>query len=139
MVALGVLGGGILALDFVPGCAGHWDGNYNLTVRVARPAGLPRSVRCEAVGQREVAEALRDELAQPDPGSYSVVTEGFDGKPLTVRVPAGHMHSPLGRVVRRWQFKYLVVIGVLPDGRRVSAVEKIPDHRETQEVSVTLP
>lgn len=139
VVALVLLVVGILALDFVPGCAGHWDGYYDLTVRVERPAGAPRSVTCEAVGNRSLAESLRDELAPPDSPSYSATANPFDGRPLTLRVPAGHMYSPLGRVIYRWRYEAVVVIGVLPDGRRVGAVVDTPDPKVSREVSVTLP
>lgn len=111
---------------------------FDLTVRVSRPDGPPWLVSCEAFSRREDAEVARDACLPPT-SSRSAVAAPFDGRPLTVDVPAGCATSPLGRVVRRWQFRHLVVVGVLPDGRRVAARVDIPDDRVSQEVAVVLP
>ncbi len=139
VVVVVLLGVGVLALDFVPGCVGHSDGHYELTVRVVRPAGQPQAVRCEAIGKRALAEGHLDGFDKPMMPSYSALADPFDGRPLTVDVPAGYMYSPLGRVVHRWRFEAVVVIGVLPDGRRVRTIADIPDPKVAREVTVTLP
>jgi hypothetical protein len=134
-----VLAAGFLAWEFVPLEKKIWDGGFHLTVHVESEAGQPLSVSCETFGRREHAEEALAVLLPPETRMWSTVADPFDGQPLTVLVPVSGRESPLGRELRRSQFRYLVVIAVLPDGRRVGKLVDIPDSRVSQEVSVSFP
>jgi hypothetical protein len=116
-----------------------WDGGYDLTVRVLSDAGPPRSVSCETFGRREYAEHAAAHRLPPESQMWSAVADPFDGQPITVKVAVSGRESMSGRELRRSQFRYLVVVAVLPDGRRVAKVVEIPDGRMSRELSVTLP
>ena len=135
------LAAAVLAWEFVPIQVMVWDGGYQLTVRVERPEGRPRSVSVEAHGQRKDADYAVEHLLPPESLSSPrcAVADPFDGRPLTVWVPTSGRVSPFGRELQRMQFPYLAVVATLPDGRRVGKVVAIPDGRVSQEVTVTLP
>src|SRR5262249_37816467 len=116
-----------------------WDGGFDLTVNVSSTAGLPRSVSCQAFGHKEEAEQALDYLLSPETRLWSVVVDPFEGKPITLFVPTSGTASMSGRELSRVQFRYLVVIATLPDGRRVGKLAEIPDSRQSREVSVALP
>jgi hypothetical protein len=130
---------GALAWEFIPIQLTIWDGGFDLTVNVSSTAGPLKSVSCQACGGREEAEEILEYLLPPDLGSSSAVADPFDGQPLRVQVPVSGRASPMGRELRRSQFRYLVVIGQLNDGRRLGKLVEIPDGRESREVSVSLP
>jgi hypothetical protein len=116
-----------------------WDGGYDLTVRVSSSPGPPRSVSCQACGRREAAEYVLEHLLPPETRSYSATADPFAGEPLTVNVPVSGRESMTGRQLSRFQFRWLVVIAVLPDGRRVGKLVEIPDGEVSREVRVELP
>jgi len=130
---------GALAWEFIPLQLTVWDGGFDLTVNVSSTAGPLKSVSCQACGGRKEAEEVLEHLLPPDLGSRSAVADPFDGQPLTVQVPVSGRASPIGRELRRSQFRYLVVIGQLNDGRRLGKLVEIPDGRESREVNVSLP
>jgi hypothetical protein len=134
-----VLAAGVLAWEFVPLAVTIWDGGFDLTVRIESPAGRPRSVTCESFGRREYADEAVALLRPPQSRSWSAVADPFDGRPLTVPVAVSGRDSPLGRKLRRFQFRFLAVIAVLPDGSQVGKVVEIPDGRASREVLVILP
>ena len=134
---IAVLALGVLAWEFVPVQVLIWDGSFNLIVRVECPEGRPRAVTCEAFGRREYADEAVAHLLPLE--SWSAVADPFDGQPITVRVAVSGRESPFGRELLRSQFRFLAVIAVLPDGRRVGKVVDIPDGRVSREVSVALP
>ncbi len=138
IIGLSVLAGA-LAWEFIPIQLTVWDGGFDLTVNVSSTAGPLKSVSCQACGRREEAEEVLEYLLPPDTRQWSAVADPFDGQPLTVQVPVSGRASPMGRELRRSQFRYLVVIGQLNDGRRVGKLVEIPDGRESREVSVSLP
>jgi hypothetical protein len=139
VIIAAVLTAGFLAWEFVPLNVLHMDGSFDLTVHVKSRAGQPRTVSCEAFGRREHADEALVVLLPPESRMWSTVADPFDGQPLTVRVPVSCQESPLGREVRRSQFRYLVVIATMPDGRRLGKQVDIPNGRVSQEVSVILP
>lgn len=116
-----------------------WDGGFDLTVRVSSDPGPPRSVTCEAFGRRDAAEYALDHLLPPETGLWSASADPFIGEPLNVFVPVSGRESMSGRELKRSQFRHLVVIAVLPDGRRVGKLTDIPDGRVSRELSVALP
>ena len=116
-----------------------WDGGYDLTVRVSGDPGPPRSVSCETFGHRQDAEEAAARRMPPGSRMWSTVADPFDGQPITVKVAVSGRDSMSGRELRRSQFRYLVVVAVLPDGQRVSKLVDIPDGRVSREVSVTVP
>jgi hypothetical protein len=115
-----------------------WHANFELTVHVSSDPGPPRSVSCQAMGRRDDAVTVLQHLAPPETKLWSATAEPFDGKPLVVNVPVGGRESMSGRELKRYQFRYLVVIAVLADGRRVGKLVEIPDSRESREISVEL-
>ncbi len=117
-----------------------WDGGFELTVRVSSNLGPPRSVNCQAFGDEELAKLVLEKMPQETfPGSESATSDPFTDEPLTVIIPVSGGGSMSGRQLGRFQFRWLVVIGVLPDGRRVGKLVEIPDGRESREVCVVLP
>jgi len=130
---------GALAWEFVPLQVTIWDGGFDLTVNVSSTAGPLRSVSCQAFGRREEADEVLKYLLPPETRLWSAVADPFAGEPLTVFVPLSGRESPSGRELRRFQFRHLVVIGELRDGRRTGKRVEIPDGRVSREVSVLLP
>jgi hypothetical protein len=116
-----------------------WDGEFDLTVHVSSDPGPPRSVTCEAFGFREGGEYVRENLLPPETRLWSTTEDPFVGEPLTVHVPQSGQDSMSGRELQRFQFRYLVVVAELPDGRRVGKLVDIPDCRVAREVSIALP
>lgn len=116
-----------------------WDGGYDLTVRVTSNPGPPQSVSCQARGRREDAEYVLEHLLPPETQLWSATADPFASKPLTVHVPVSGRVSRSGRQLSRTQFHWLVVIAVLPDGRRVGKLVEIPDGRVSREINVELP
>lgn len=116
-----------------------WDGGFDLTVNVSSDPGPPRSVTCQALGRREEAECVLEHLLPPETRLWSAIANPFVGKALTVRVPLSGRDSMSGRELSRFQFRYMVVVAVLPDGRRVGKLVDIPDCRVAREVAVVLP
>ena len=128
-----------LAWEFVPIQVKVWDGGFELTVNVTTLGGPLRSVSCQAFGRRDEAEQIAELLLSPYSQTWSAVSDPFSGKPLKVQVAVSGRDSPSGRKLRRYQFRYLVVIGTFQDGRQVGKVVEIPDCRESREVNVSLP
>jgi hypothetical protein len=116
-----------------------WDGGFDLTVRVSSHPGPPRAVSCQAFALREQAEFVLEHLLPPETRLWSAVADPFADEPLSVYVRVSGWASMSGRELRRFQFRYLVVIAVLPDGRRVGKLVDIPDGRVCREVTVELP
>ncbi len=116
-----------------------WDGGFDLTVRVSRTPEPPRSVSCEVFSQRQDAEFALEHLLPPESRMWSAIADPFAGEPLTVYVPVGGRESMSRRQLRRFQFRYLVVIATLPDGRRVGKMVDIPDGLAVTEVTVEIP
>lgn len=115
-----------------------WDGGFELTIHVSSDPGPPRSVSCQAFGSRQDAEYVLTRLIHPE-RLWSIVADPFNGEALILNVPLSGHDSMSGRELVRFQFRYLVVIAVLPDGRRVGKLVEIPDCRVSREVSVVLP
>lgn len=138
VTALLLVAGGLL---WVYTSATHvlWGGRFDLTVRVSSTPGPPRAVSCEAFGRREHAEFALEHLLPPETRTWSAVADPFAGEPLTVGVRVSGRQSMSGRQLRRTQDEYLVVVAVLPDGRRVGKLVAIPDGRACHEVGVELP
>jgi hypothetical protein len=134
-----LLGAGALACEFIPLGYSIWDGDFDLRVNVSSTAGSLRAVTCQACSHSEEAEYILDHLLPPETDLWSTVADPFDGQPLTVRVPVSGRTSPCGRELDRSQFRYLVVIGQLKDGRRMGKLVDIPDCRVSREVTVSLP
>jgi hypothetical protein len=129
---------GALAWEFVPINFIVWDGSFDLAVNVSSTAGPFGSISCEACRDRKDTDFMLEHLPPPET-VWSVVSNPFDGRPLTVHVPMGGKESPWGRELTRYQFRHLVVIGQLQDGRRLGKVVEIPDCRVSRQVSVSLP
>jgi hypothetical protein len=132
IIVVAILAVGVLAWEFFAFCQGTDLSSVDC------PEGRPRSVSCEAFGHREYADNAAS-LLPYEPNVWFVVSDPFDGQPITVRVPIGGRESPFGRELNRHQYQFLAVIAVLPDGRRVGKVVEIPVRRVCREVSVTLP
>ena len=135
----GLAFGLVLAVEFIPIFEMVWDGGFPLTVNVTSPSGRPNSVTCEAFGDRHLAEQILAVQQPPEIMMRATVADPFDGQPLTVPVPSSGRRSLFGRELAPYQFQYLVVIAVMPDGRRVGALVDIPDGRVTRSITVTLP
>jgi hypothetical protein len=116
-----------------------WDGGFDLTVHVTSSAGPLRSVTCRAYGQRDDAEQAAKYLLPPESDLWAAQADPFTGEPLTLNIPLSGRDSMSGRELSRFQFRHLVVIGQLQDGRRVSKLVEIPDCRVSRDVSVALP
>jgi len=128
-----------LAWEFVPLVETRWVGSFDLTVRVECRSGRPQSVSGEVfAGRDEALLALQAWLHRTIEAPAAGVVP-FDGGPLTVRVCTTGRDSPLGRELSRVQSRYLVVIAVLPGGRRVGTVAEIPDGRACREMTIDLP
>jgi hypothetical protein len=126
LVAAGLLGWLYTSMPYI-----IWDGGFDLIVRVSSDPGPPRAVACCAVGrQDDCEEALNRLLRSP--------IDSFVGEPLTVKVPNSGRISMSGRELQYFQFQYLVVVAVLPDGRRVGKIADIPDRRVSTELAVAL-
>jgi hypothetical protein len=106
---------------------------------VSSTAGPLRAVTCQACSDREEAEYTLEYLIPLETRHWSAVADPFDGQPLMVPVPVSGRTSPFGRKVHRFQFRHLVVIGQLKDGRRMGKRVEIPDCRVSREVTVSLP
>jgi hypothetical protein len=104
-----------------------WDGRFELTVRVSSEPGPPQSVTCEAFPSRKHAEYVLEHLLPPDAPPWSATADPFSGEPLIVSVPISGKESLLGWELSRFQFRHLVVVAELPDGRRVGKLVDIPD------------
>lgn len=139
IVVVAVLAVSVLAWEFIPIQVLIWDGSFDLTVRVDSRTGQPRSVSCETFGSRDYAEEALSNLEPPDRRAWSTIADPFDGEPLTVCVAVSGRESPFGRELRRSQFRYLVVVAVLPDWSRAGKLVDIPDGRVSREVSVSFP
>jgi hypothetical protein len=126
-----------LAWEFVPIQVTVWDGGFDVTVRVASAQPL-RSVSCQVFGRRAEAEEGLEHLL-PEKGLWAAAADPFAGEPLTIHVPVGGRDSPSGRELSRFQSQYLVVVGQLPDGKRIGKLVEIPDCRVSRQVSVSLP
>lgn len=137
-VVVAVVAAGVLAWEFIPVQVMIWDGSFDLTVRVESRAGQPQSISCQALGGRETAAQVLADLSPPE-SRWSAVADPFDGRPLIVHVPVSGRESPFGRELARSQFRFLVVIADLADGRRVGKLVDIPDGRVSREVSVVVP
>ena len=94
---------------------------------------------CAPFGYRDAAEYVLEHMPPHETPWRSVTADPFAGQPLTVKVPVSGRTSMSGRTLRRYQFQYLVVFAVLPDGRRVRKLVEIPDGRVSREVAVSLP
>lgn len=129
----------LFAWEFVPLQYTIWDGGFDLTVNVSSTVGPLRSVSCKPCIQREDAEWVFANSSHPEARSCSTVADPFDGKPILVYVPMSGRESPCGRELWRRQWKYLVVIGILQDGREFSKLVELPDYRNASEVSVSVP
>jgi hypothetical protein len=134
-----ILAAGVLAWEFIPLAVTIHDGGFDLTVHIESLGGQPQSVSCETFGRREYADEAVTRLLPPQSRSWSAVADPFDGRPLTVGVAVGERESPFGRVLQRFQFRFMAVIAVMPDGSRIGKVVEIPDGRVSREVTVELP
>jgi hypothetical protein len=134
-----VVAAGALTWEFIPFYVIVWDGGFDLTVNVSSTAGPLHSVSCQAFGRREEADEALENLRPPETRLWSAAADPFTGEPLTVFVPPSGRESPCGREPRRSQFRHLVVLGELRDGRRTGKLVEIPDGRVSREVSVRLP
>jgi hypothetical protein len=139
LLLFALLAAGVLAWEFIPIQVTVWDGGFDLTVHVSSTAGPLRAVSCQAYGQREDAEAAVQDLVPPRMGFASATADPFDGRPLTVNVHVSGRLSPFGRELARFQYRHLVVIGQLKDGRRIGKRIEIPDGCLSREVRVSLP
>jgi hypothetical protein len=128
-----------LAWEFIPLQVKISDGGFYLTVNVSSSAGPLHSVSCQAFAQREETKHDLDYLCPPGTPLWSAVADPFVGEPLKVLVPVSGRESPCGRELRRFQFRYLVVIGKFQDGQRAGKLVEVPDGRVSREVSVVLP
>jgi hypothetical protein len=138
LIAAAVLACFVLAVEFIPIYMVIWDGGYDLTVHVKSPSGRPRSIYCEAYGQRKYADEACARLAT-DASAWRTVADPFDGNPLPVWVAVSGRRTLFGRYVHRMQFRFLAITAVMPDGNRVSKVIDLPDDRVSREVTLTLP
>jgi hypothetical protein len=138
IVALLIIAGA-MAWELVPFESTIWDGHFYLTVHVGSTAGPLRTVSCQAFSRQEDAEYALELLLPPESPLWSAVADPFNGQTLRVDVPVSGRTSPLGRELRRSQFRHLLVIGQLQDGKRVGMLVEIPDSRLTREVHVSLP
>lgn len=114
------------------------SGGVNLPIRIQ--SALPfREASTEVFWRREpVGSSVHCDpplilrLKEPVPAS------GLHGEPFEVWVPIESRISGLGLTTVRTQAKYLAVVAVLADGRRVGKVVELPDARESREVTVRL-
>jgi hypothetical protein len=125
--------------EFVPLQYSVWDGAVDLTVNVSTAAGLLRSVRCTACIQREDSEWALQHPSHPEAQHPSTTIDPFDGKPISVIVPVSGRESPCGRELSYRQWKYLLVVGRLQDGRELVKLVELPDCRHTRKINVSLP
>ena len=115
------------------------DGSYDLTVHVSSNLGPPSAVSCEAFSRREHAEFALNDFLPSETKQHSATADPYNGQPLTVSIPVSDRTSMSGRELQRFQFRYLVVLAQMPDGRRVGKLLEIPDAGVAREVSVVLP
>lgn len=128
-----------LAWEGIPIQVAVWVGHYDLTVNVSTSAGALRWVDAKAFPYEQAALSELADCSQP--GGRWIPTEdlSFAGGSLKVSVQTSGHDSPLGRELKRYQYRYLVVFGELADGRQVGKVVEIPDGRMARQISVTLP
>jgi hypothetical protein len=67
-----------------------------------------------------------------------VPPEGLDGERFEAHVTFTDRESGMGWRYSSFQYRYLVVVAVLADGRRVGKVVELPDARESREITVHL-
>jgi hypothetical protein len=129
--------GALLAWEFVPSVVAVGCGAYDLAVRIESPDGVPHAVACSPFFDREVAAFAveQDSLASPE---WAIVVAPFDGREIIIRVPFSTRTSPMGRVLSRSQARYLGVVAVLKDDRRVGRVIAIPDRGASNKIVVVL-
>ena len=129
----------LLAWEFVPIPVKLWSGSFDLIVRVECQSGQPRMVSCGAFANHDEAAQILSAVLRHKTETFENATDQFDSGLITVRVRSTGRDSPLGRELARAQFRYLVVVAELPDGRRVGTLAEIPDGRVCRELTVTLP
>ena len=139
LITAALIVAGLLAWEFVPLQVTIWDAGYDLAVQVSSTTGPLRSVSCEAFPRREAAADFLKYLLPPETRLWSTVADPFAGEPLTVHISVSGRDSPSGRELQRFQFRYLLVVGQLQNGRRVGKLVEIPDERLSREISVELP
>jgi hypothetical protein len=137
-ITAGILvAGALLAWEFLPVQVGVSSGSYDLAVRIECSSGKPKSVACSPFFSRESAEGV---VAYEDPESpeWHSVAAPFMGGVMTVSIPNGSRHSPMGRLVSYSQARYLGVVASLEDGRKVGCVVEIPNRGASNEIVVKL-
>jgi len=132
-----VFGGSRLLWIFTSARWAIWDGSFKLIVHVSSDVGPLESVSCEAFDSQENARMAVEDLSPPR--RWFATAAPFTGQPITVGVPLSGTTSMSGRELSRIQFRHLVVIGQLQDGRRIGKLAEIPDDRVSRELQVSLP
>jgi hypothetical protein len=123
-----------------------WDGGYDLTVNISTADVSPKWVYCLPCAHRDEADLAHHEfsdaqkaLSLKDNG-WGKFVQPFDGQPIQVFVWLSGRSSTVFGELSETQFgRYLVVIAEMPDGTRVGKIVNIPDHKQSREVSVTIP
>lgn len=134
LLLLAVVAGLLLLYDRATTLLG--SGGVNLLVRIHSEFPV-REASTEVFWQREQA-ASATKVCSPDALRDVVPTSGLRGEPFEVWVPIDTRISGLGLTNTRVQTRYLVLVAVLADGRRVGKVVELPDARESREVTVRL-
>ena len=114
------------------------DGGHQLTVHVSVADGQLQSVACKTFARRHDAEFVAKDIP-PMEVDVRAIANPFVGEPLFVTVRFSTRTALSGRELSRFQFRYLVVVAVFVDGRRVAKVVDLPDLRDDGEIRVTIP
>jgi hypothetical protein len=117
-----------------------WVGGYDLTIHVSSESGPLRVVQCTAYSKLDPVEAEYIVATWPESQRtiHTVKADPFLGQALKLCVQMDGRTSPFGRDLGQSQFRQLLVIGQLWDGRIVSNVVDIPDPRTSREIRIAL-
>lgn len=122
------------------GPVGRGCGTRTLTIHWAISGTMPNRIFCEPCPNRDTAEAIAQVLSDTQMElEWKLKIDGFQGKPSIVDVPVSSTSSPFGFRNTRSQFRYLVVGAEWPDGKVKAFVVDLPDLREVQTITVSIP
>jgi hypothetical protein len=137
---------GFLAFLLVPYQTGIIaDGGYDLTIRVKSKSRNPiKAVTCQAFGQLAWAQEMAEYLPGPQSyESYWVKAEPYAGEDLKLMIPfSEHIRTPMfgsPYLKSESQFRGLLVVAELENGKRVGTAVEIPHRKDARSVDVEVP
>jgi hypothetical protein len=121
------------------------DGSYELTIRVRSATKSPiKSLTCQAFPELALAQEQCADPIAPHPYEADVArAEPFAGEDLKLTLPfSEHIVTPLfgsAYLKSEFQFRGLLVIATLENGKRVGRAVKIPHRKDSRTIDVEVP